>query len=380
MTGGTITGNLKVIGGFRAESQHGHYINFDGFSLTANAGLKVVSGYSLSLAGESITSWAGLKNHLNFAFSEIGSKPTTLSGYGITDALVLAPASEHRATTDNSAFATYSYGDNGWKIAGPALAFSNGNYKGLLNISIGSGESAPTRMWISSVREGIQQSWTEVLTEANIGSLAMVAGQAGISSGQDLNDLFIPGSYQIEGGPTNAPTEAGDGSLLVVATKHRIFSSQLLVGWNGVLYMRGAEGNSWKDWRTVLDTTNIGDYALPKSGGTLTGSLDIGAHELKSNGNTFLQSYGAVDTYIKATSNIYLEAPYVGFSVPGVGVFGVVHAANYKTELPDIVLQSGGVNITGRDQYKHLGYGYADGGWRTAGPVFSFGIPALYQL
>lgn len=202
LTGGTISGSLKVNGGFRAESQYGHYINFDGFSLTANAGLKVVSGYSLSLAGESITSWARLKNYLSFAFSEITSKPTTLSGYGITD-------------------------------------------------------------------------------------------------------------------------------------------------------------------------------ALPKSGGTLTGSLDIGTNELKSNGNTFLQSYGAVDTYIKATSNIYLEAPYVGFSVPGVGVFGVVHAANYKTELPDIVLQSGGVNITGRDQYKHLGYGYADGGWKTAGPVFSFGIPAF---
>lgn len=387
LTGGTIAGNLKVIGGFRAESQHGHYINFDGFSLTANAGLKVVSGYSLSLAGESITSWAGLKNYLSFAFSDIGSKPTTLSGYGITDAMAIGPiisagqdlnnyktpgsymlvgggilnqpvgdgtmlvmaasnkyftsqlvigyngviytrmgesqswtdwkvladssqltlgeqsittwsdlksilgfieiaqASEHRATTDNSAFATYSYGDNGWKVAGPALAFANGGYKGLLNISIGSGESYPTHLWISSVREGTQQPWVEVLTEANISSLAMVAGQAGIESGQDLNDLFIPGSYHIAGGPTNAPNEAGDGSLLVVATKHRVFSSQLLVGWNGVLYLRGAEGNSWKDWRTVLDTTNIGTTSLPSlnlNGETITSWAEVRTRWAKS--------------------------------------------------------------------------------------------------
>ena len=233
---------------------------------------------SLNLNGETITSWS-------FAWSKITGKPTTLSGYGITDALVLAPASEYRATTDYSAFATYAYGDNGWKVAGPALAFPNGNYKGLLNISIGNGESAPTHLWISSIREGIKQPWTEVLTEANIGSLAMVAGQAGISSGQDLNDLFTPGSYHIAGGPTNAPQEAGNGSLLVVATKHRIFSSQLLVGWNGVLYLRGAEGNSWKDWRTVLDTTNISTTSLPSlnlNGETITSWDDVGATPTKS--------------------------------------------------------------------------------------------------
>lgn len=106
-------------------------------------------------------------------------------------------------------------------------------------------------------------------------------------------------------------------------------------------------------------------------------NFEFGSAKLTSSGKKFIQSFGGEDTYLKGSSHIYLETPYVGLYVPGVGTYGVVHAGNYKTELTDIVLQSGGVNITNRDQYKNLGYGYTEGGWKTAGPVFSFGIPAF---
>lgn len=301
LTGGTITGNLKVSGGFRAESQHGHYINFDGFSLTANAGLKVVSGYSLSLAGESITSWAGLKNYLNFAFSEITGKPTTLSGYGITDALVLAPASERRATTDNSAFATYAYGDNGWIAYGPALAFPNGNYKGLINIYTGNGENNPPRMWIGGVYEGVQQSWVEVLTDKNQGVM-QVRGRLGAT---DANTLFSAGSYEFWGGAETANSPSGYATLLVSRgdANNLYFTSQLLTDAQGHLYSRmneGGDANGWRPWRTILDDANISSYAISRSvadslylkltGGTISGNVFSGA-EIYINNDGYVDKF-----------------------------------------------------------------------------------------
>ena len=322
----------------------------------------------ITLNGTTITSWAGLKNHLNFAFSEIGSKPTTLEGYGITDAVYrsynfdatstkpwvlgyshssygwkasgpamlfgtgdyyarlnvaqegtdnptaylslvhagveygwakvlteknirshaieIAPASEHRATTDNSAFATYAYGDNGWPESGPALAFPNGNYKGLLNISIGNGESAPTRLWISSVREGTQQPWIEVLTDKNQGVM-QARGRLGAT---DANTLFSAGSYEFWGGAETANSPSGYATLLVSRgiANNLYFTSQLLTDAQGHLYSRMNEGggtDNWKPWRTILDDNNISSYAISQSaadsrylkltGGTISGSIVV---------------------------------------------------------------------------------------------------------
>lgn len=254
-------------------------------------------------------------------------------------------------------------------------------------------------------------------TKASIKNALGIADWALAANKPSYDDVYlkltggtITGNLTVNGKVSASGLSISTATASLIFTDNIIYSNASLKIYGGWSLRLGANGTGiqeWTDLKTILGLgslayknsieasdipsiawskvtgkpTDLAGYgitdALPKSGGTLTGSLDIGANELKSNGNAFLQSYSAVDTYIKATSNIYLEAPYVGFFVPGVGVFGVVHAANYKTELPDIVLQSGGVNITGRDQYKHLGYGYADGGWKTAGPVFSFGIPAF---
>ena len=48
-------------------------------------------------------------------------------------------------------------------------------------------------------------------------------------------------------------------------------------GWNGQLYTRSFNGwgAQWSDWLTYLNNTNFGNYALPLTGGTLTGRLYI---------------------------------------------------------------------------------------------------------
>ena len=56
-------------------------------------------------------------------------------------------------------------------------------------------------------------------------------------------------------------------------------------GWNGQLYTRSFNGwgAQWSDWLTYLNNTNFGNYALPLTGGTLTGRLYI-----KISGNQIL--------------------------------------------------------------------------------------------
>lgn len=48
-------------------------------------------------------------------------------------------------------------------------------------------------------------------------------------------------------------------------------------GWNGQLYTRSFNGwgAQWSDWLTYLNNTNFGNYALPLTGGTLTGPLSL---------------------------------------------------------------------------------------------------------
>lgn len=358
-----VYGDFKVIG-YSAEFQNG-----------------------ITLGGETITSWS-------FAWSKITGKPTTLEGYGITDAVYrsdnfdatsakpwvlgyshpsygwkasgpamlfgkgnyyarlnveqgdtdnptahlslvhagveygwakvlteknirshaieIAPASEHRATTDYSAFATYAYADNGWITTGPALAFSNGGYKGLLNISIGSGESNPTRMWLSGVREGTQQSWVEVLTEKSQG----VMQARGRLAEADADTLSEAGVYEFWGGGAISNVPQGYSTMLVSrgSGQNLYFTSQLLTDAQGHLYSRMSEGYTlnWRPWRTIIDDNNISSYAISQSaadsrylkliGGTVSGQIFI--------------KTASGDRYFRAQSDSY----DLGFGVGSGGV------------------------------------------------------------
>lgn len=41
------------------------------------------------------------------------------------------------------------------------------------------------------------------------------------------------------------------------------------------MFIRTAKGSTWRDWREVITTGNIGSYAYPKTGGQLDGSMNI---------------------------------------------------------------------------------------------------------
>lgn len=103
LTGGTLSGNLTVTGQVNASAFNLQTnlasVYFYTNIFTLNASLQINGGWVLRLNGEGITSWGDLKAILglkslaykdSIAFSEITSKPTTLSGYGITDAYTRA--------------------------------------------------------------------------------------------------------------------------------------------------------------------------------------------------------------------------------------------------------------------------------------------------
>lgn len=55
------------------------------------------------------------------------------------------------------------------------------------------------------------------------------------------------------------------------------WDAQLLVPNSGTrpIQFRHQNGSSWENWITVLDQNNYSDYALPKTGGTLTGRVIV---------------------------------------------------------------------------------------------------------
>lgn len=83
-------------------------------------------------------------------------------------------------------------------------------------------------------------------------------------------------------------------------------------GWNGQLYTRSFNGwgAQWSDWLTYLNNTNFGNYALPLTGGTLTGQLK------------FTNSNGIVVRHIDGESTTFGGDLYLNYGVSAPIHFG----------------------------------------------------------
>lgn len=82
-------GVLSVIGGVGGGSVDGIILNGTTYSPDETTKLITLPNYPTTLPANDVYSWAKQPNKPSYSFSELSSHPTTLSGYGITDAVTI---------------------------------------------------------------------------------------------------------------------------------------------------------------------------------------------------------------------------------------------------------------------------------------------------
>lgn len=102
---------------------------------------------------------------------------------------------------------------------------------------------------------------------------------------ENLNDYMSPNPrwYYAVGGNTvtNKPTGVNAFGLYVYRNAD-VYRAQELYDSNGNKWMRHLAGSSWTAWEKVLTSANYDDYALPLSGGTMSGTITLANTGLKT--------------------------------------------------------------------------------------------------
>lgn len=132
----------------------------------------------------------------------------------------------------------------------------------------------------------------------------------GATGAVDLNTLTTNGTYYINGTATNTPRSFSE----MLCMKNNDTVAQLAIAYTstGGLYYRGglvaSSGNTWYDWRTVLDSSNYNTYVPTLTGQGATGSWNINvlgtAKALAVNNHTFTQCPTIGDLKASLISNM----------------------------------------------------------------------------
>lgn len=162
LAGGTINGNLTVSGQFKSQTSLAS-VSLLSNIFDVNASLKIQPGWNLYLNGEAIMKWSDLKSKIAYSFSEISSKPTTLSGYGITDAVIYQSSIDTSSAYKNIG---YGHATTGWKASGPAMIFGTSAY----NLAIQSllVDSDTIHLYARLKYNGVENGWDRLLTQNSL--------------------------------------------------------------------------------------------------------------------------------------------------------------------------------------------------------------------
>lgn len=101
------SGVLSVIGGVGGGSVDGIILNGTTYSPNEETKLITLPNYPTTLPASDVYSWAKQPNKPSYSFGELSSHPTTLGGYGITDAYTKSDADSRYRQLNTSQF----YGD-----------------------------------------------------------------------------------------------------------------------------------------------------------------------------------------------------------------------------------------------------------------------------
>lgn len=253
-----------------------------------------------------IADWALAASKPSYNFSEIGNKPTTLAGYGITDG---AMYSANIDTTSNAAYKHigYAYSSGGWSVNGPALSFGmNGsNYVKLLFPD--ANDWYQGRIFYRHIHSGVDTGmWYEIITAQTLGSYGMAYITAD-SNGDGTRDLiptdtrnFFSYVFGDLGWKTVGPAMTfgapGYKALFNIAMYNPATND------NGVnAYIAVKYDNNISKWSLIITEHNLVDRAMLSSLNQSNINIDdltsIGSYGLAGNISNSLTNYGSLLTF-----------------------------------------------------------------------------------
>jgi hypothetical protein len=267
----------------------------------------------ISLTASDVGAAASGHSH---AFSTLTSKPTTLSGYGITDAVPntrkvnnKALSSDISLTASDVGAATTAQGTKadsalqGVKVNGTLVTPDSNKTVNIDATSINAATPEQGAKADSAI-QGIQGNGTTItpnankivnVTPSNIGAvptsrtvngkalssnISLTASDVGaapyeVKSSTDFNDMTTPGIYTMKSSSTNSPSGSYNG-LIVLKSDNGNYVEQIAVKeGTAQIYLRYLSGSTWSAWKQLAllehthSSSDITSGILPISrGGT----------------------------------------------------------------------------------------------------------------
>ena len=263
--------------------------NLGGVPKTRTVNNKALSN-DISLTASDVGASASGHSH---AFSTLTSKPTTLSGYGITDAVPAtrkvnnkALSSDISLTASDVGAATTTQGTKadsalqGVKVNGTLVTPDSNK---TINIDATSISAATPEQGAKadSAIQGIQGNGTTItpnankivnITPSNIGAvptsrtvngkalssnISLTASNVGaapyeVKSSTDFNDMTTPGIYTMKSSSTNSPSGGSYHSLIMLKSDNGSYYQQLAIKEGTTnMYIRYGSSSSWSAWKQL---------------------------------------------------------------------------------------------------------------------------------
>lgn len=299
-------------GGTNASTSTQALENLGGVPKTRTVNNKALSS-DISLTASDVGAAASGHSH---AFSTLTSKPTTLSGYGITDAVPSTRkvnnkslSSDISLTASDVGAATSAQGTKadsalqGVKVNGTLVTPDSNKTVNIDATSINAATPEQGAKADSAI-QGIQGNGTTItpnankivnITPSNIGAvptsrtvngkalssnISLTASDVGaapyeVKSSTDFNDMTTPGIYTMKSSSTNSPSGSYNG-LIVLKSDNGNYVEQIAVKeGTAQIYLRYLSGSTWSEWKQLAllehthSSSDITSGILPISrGGT----------------------------------------------------------------------------------------------------------------
>lgn len=162
--------------------------------------------------------------------------------------------------------------DAGYKTTDTTYTTATSNTLGLVKIGYtANGKNYPVQL--SNGQMYVNVPWTD--TTYNFSGTTFYSGNSDTAE-HDANNATTNGHYYYtSNGPSGIGNTTTDGALYVQSYSDSWVGQIAQDYRNGRLFVRGKNNGSWTNWLNVLDSSNYSSFALPLTGGTITGTLTI---------------------------------------------------------------------------------------------------------